>query len=577
MLERPAQKLKVDPDPPPNVRGAVLPVQRQTTSFSNWMKCAFVSAQGRSWISLRNPVAIVFAMLVLLQLGVATFSITALSAVRAYITGESLYSKGQKDAFLNLQTYLQTHDDAHYQLFLVDIAVPKGDNRARLALQQRTPDFEAARQGFLSAKNHPDDVNSMIWLFHWGQRVPFMARAVAVWTDADAGVEELRVLVSRARHQIMAGRIGSPEEVEMRASIPALNQRLTVLEKEFSDQLGQAARTTQSLLIALNVMVALVLIALGGRYMLRTTRIQRQNETDIRELVDAVGDAILACDDAHQIVLFNRGAEQILGCVASEAKGQPISRFLRGPLLQILSPNAEMRPSGTAHHLDAVRMNGEAVLLEASVSHVTTETKVLTIIACRDVTERDAAVEREKSTLLKQNLELSRTAHRDSLTGLPNRVALELSLEHAISAAKSLKSIASFAVLFLDLDGFKAVNDTLGHMAGDELLQHVSHRLKKSIRADDEVFRVSGDEFVVVAQADEDPCFGEILATRILRAVQEVYSLEGETLARVTVSIGIANFPGNGLDARALLLAADAAMYRAKQGGKNSYHVEVAS
>ena len=473
---------------------------------------------------------------------------------------------------LQLQTYLQSHDDADYQQFLAEIAVPQGDKRARIALQQSTPDIDAAREGFLSAKNHPDDIASMMWLFRWGQHVPFMARAIAHWTDADAGVEELRVLVTRVRTQLIAGRFNSPDVLAMRVGTPALNQRLTQLQRAFSDELGQAARTFQALLIALNLTVALMLIAVGGRYMFRTTRIQRQNEADIRALVNAVGDAILACDEAQQIVLFNRAAERMFGCKARDAKGQPISRFLSGPLSQALAPSVRKNSAGSVHRLGAVRFDGVAVQLEASVSHLTAAASVLTIIACRDVTERDAAQERERSRLSNHNLELTRKAHADALTGLPNRAALELSLQRSLSATSGGHR-APFAVLFLDLDGFKAVNDTLGHIAGDELLQHVACRLKKAVRLGDEVFRVSGDEFVVVAQTDEDPTVGEILAKRILGAVQKDYRLESDTLARVTVSVGVANFPGHGVDARALLMAADAAMYRAKQGGKNSLHV----
>lgn len=110
-------------------------------------------------------------------------------------------------------------------------------------------------------------------------------------------------------------------------------------------------------------------------------------------------------------------------------------------------------------------------------------------------------------------------------------------------------------------------------MAGDELLQHVAYRLKGATRDGDEVFRVSGDEFVVVARCDDDPHVGEVLSKRILAAVREAYVLDRDRLARVTVSVGVANFPEDGPDARALIMAADAAMYRAKQGGKNSYRV----
>jgi diguanylate cyclase (GGDEF)-like protein/PAS domain S-box-containing protein len=519
-----------------------------------------------------NSVAFVLATLVTLQLGVAAVSIYALSAMRAYVTGESLYSKGQKDAMLNLYAYLRSHDDNDYQRFLANIHVPTGDKQARLAMQQAVPDVEGARQGFLAAKNHPADIDSMIWLFRWGQHLPFIAPAIDVWTQADACVEELRLMVARARTQIVAGRYESLEQMEMQALTPALNEKLTRLESEFSEQLGQAARTLQALLLAVNAAVAVFLITAGGCYMCRTTRIQRRNEADVRELVDAVGDAILACDDGHRLAIFNRAAERMFGCDAQEALGQPISRFLKGFTGKNASPCAQQRTGNTVQRLNAVHFDGAAILIEASVSNITTGAGLLTIVTCRDVTERDAAQERERHAMSSRNCELVHTAHTDALTGLSNRAALELAFERLLGT-NSCGSRLRFAVLFLDLDGFKAVNDSLGHMVGDELLQHVARRLKQAARADDEVFRVSGDEFVVVARCDEDPQVGEVLSKRILAAVCEAYLLDGDALARITVSVGVANFPDDGLDARTLLSAADAAMYHAKRGGKNNYHV----
>ena len=459
--------------------GTPAPVTDPKPPSGTWsMPGGLAKASGVLRTVRRNPVALVFAMLVLLQLGVATVSINALSAVRAYVTGESLYSKGQKDALLKLQAYLQSHDDADYQEFLVHILVPKGDKRARLALQRDVPDIAGARQGFLSAKNHPDDVDSMIWLFRWGQHVPFMARAIAIWTEAAAAVDELNQLVTPARTQIVAGRFDSAEERAMRRGTPALNQRLTELESAFSDQLGQAARSLQVLLLALNGSLALVLIAAGGRYMVRTTRIQRQNEADLRRLIDAVGDAILACDEALRIVLFNRAAERMFGCKASDAKGLPMSRFLRGPLDQILAP--AVPDQSASNRLNAVRSDGVGFLLEASVSHIVTEASVLTIVACRDVTERDAAQERERNELSNHNLELTRLAHTDALTGLPNRAALELSLERALAPRESGDALVPFAMLFLDLDDFKPLNDRYGHQAGDAYLAAVAGVIERS-------------------------------------------------------------------------------------------------
>ena len=125
-----------------------------------------------------KSVGAVFGTIVLMQVALATLRIDILSSVRAYVSGESLYSKGQKDALLHVQSYLGSHSESDYQQFLAALAVPEGDAKARQALQQPVPDREAARDGFIAGLNNPDDVPGLIRLFVWAQDVPFMARAL---------------------------------------------------------------------------------------------------------------------------------------------------------------------------------------------------------------------------------------------------------------------------------------------------------------------------------------------------------------------------------------------------------------
>ncbi len=157
-----------------------------------------------------------------------------------------------------------------------------------------------------------------------------------------------------------------------------------------------------------------------------------------------------------------------------------------------------------------------------------------------------------------------RFARQDLLTGLPNRRALEGDLEQLIGGG----AVDRAAVLFVDLDGFKVINDTLGHEAGDNLLKLVSERLAGAMRERDLVARMSGDEFVVVAAGIRSRTEAGDVARRIFAALSQPFSLNGSDLG-VTVSIGIAFLPEDGGDARTLLRHADSAMYRVKRSGKN--------
>ena len=163
---------------------------------------------------------------------------------------------------------------------------------------------------------------------------------------------------------------------------------------------------------------------------------------------------------------------------------------------------------------------------------------------------------------------IHRLAHYDATTELPNRVLLQDRLLHTINRA--VRSNDRLALLFLDLDGFKAINDTFGHSAGDEVLRLISLRLMSRLRKADIVARVGGDEFAVVLGDVGQDSDVQGICDQLLQVITEPCELSGQS-ARVTTSIGIAMFPDDGSDVQTLLKHADAAMYQAKESGKNRY------
>jgi len=171
------------------------------------------------------------------------------------------------------------------------------------------------------------------------------------------------------------------------------------------------------------------------------------------------------------------------------------------------------------------------------------------------MTERKLALER-----------INRLALHDTLTGLPNRYNLQGRLDQALATAR--RDAAHLALMFIDMDRFKNINDTLGHHVGDGLLQEVAARLTASVRDSDVVARLGGDEFVVVLTGIEATAAGSV-ADKILETLGAAYRIETHEL-HVTTSIGIAVFPGDGDSAETLMRNADAAMYHAKSAGRNN-------
>jgi diguanylate cyclase (GGDEF)-like protein/PAS domain S-box-containing protein len=209
---------------------------------------------------------------------------------------------------------------------------------------------------------------------------------------------------------------------------------------------------------------------------------------------------------------------------------------------------------GTVRHISAVE--------RAIIDEHTNVSRVIGVNV--DVTERRQAEE----VLRNSEAQMTHSAHHDFLTGLPNRMLLNDRISQAIAAAP--RHHKHVAVLFLDLDGFKGINDSLGHPIGDKLLQSIAKRLANCVRSSDTVSRQGGDEFVVLlseVQHSEEAAF---TARRMLQAVAETHSIEQHEI-HVTTSIGVSVYPDDGLDAETLIKNADTAMYQAKEDGRQSY------
>ena len=179
------------------------------------------------------------------------------------------------------------------------------------------------------------------------------------------------------------------------------------------------------------------------------------------------------------------------------------------------------------------------------------------------------AIQRKvEAQLLEKQQRLDRLAHHDQLTGLPNRLFLAAHLPLAVE--ESRKTRTPLAVLFLDLDRFKHINDTHGHEMGDKLLQEVAQRIQSSVRADDIVVRMGGDEFVVILNKIKTVEQANETAARILASLNVPLVIADKPLV-TTVSIGLSMFPRDGDDVGALLRHSDTAMYQAKEYGRNNF------
>ncbi len=187
------------------------------------------------------------------------YTIRVLSGARAYINGESQYSKGQKDASAHLINYIYLENEADYSSFEREITVPIGDRIARMALSSNN-DNSDAEKGFLIAKNNRADIDDMVWLFNRFQHLPMFEKAISIWIDGDAMVKKLHQLGLLSHQKIIGKKISLAEKKSLILSISDISEQLTVKERAFSDTLGTICRTINLVVFIANVFISLIIV-----------------------------------------------------------------------------------------------------------------------------------------------------------------------------------------------------------------------------------------------------------------------------------------------------------------------------
>ncbi|HET9821387.1 MAG TPA: diguanylate cyclase [Burkholderiaceae bacterium] len=298
--------------------------------------------------------------------------------------------------------------------------------------------------------------------------------------------------------------------------------------------------------------------------------LQRQRmESQLREsrawldgTLRGISDAVVATDGSGTVRFINHVAEQLTGCLADAATGRPVHEVCRiesttdGPTLEQLLDEALAQGTPTARvHAQLRGRDGRLVPVDVQAAPARTDDghRLGGVLVLRDATER-----------LRAEAQLRALAQIDPLTGLHNRAALPERLDAMIATARRQGN--QLAVLFIDLDHFKQVNDDFGHEVGDAVLVEAAKRLRQALRTDDFLVRLGGDEFVLVAGHIDRSEAALELATRLLATLRPSHR-GGDALVRVTASIGIALFPDDSLATDELLRHADAAMYQAKRLG----------
>jgi diguanylate cyclase (GGDEF)-like protein/PAS domain S-box-containing protein len=515
---------------------------------------------------LRHAVWLV-VLAVACLLGLAYYGIHLLAAARAYVAGESAWSKAQKEAVYRLQRYSLTRDLTDWRAFQAELQVYQGDRAARLEMDQRKPDLARVHAAFLQGRNHPEDIGGMVHLYrNFGWTTP-VREAVGLWSRGDVLMDSVLATGDRIHTLVQAGVPDSRALTRELDVLAQANAELAPLEARFSAALVEAAHGARRLLVGALVLLAMALVlciaVIARRSAEQTNRLRRaltRGERQLRSLIQMAPMPLAIVRTVDNTFLY--------------ANNRALSLFkLRQTQVGTVPPrDLYYRPGDRDRFWSALLLDGRLQDFELQLQDVdgqpfwalVSAERVeyggadCVLIAVNNIEERRRAQDA-----------LRYRAFHDELTGLPNRAMFMDSLKRTMSRLDRRGS--SCSILFIDLDHFKEVNDTWGHAAGDVLLQQVAQRIRHAVREGDLVARLGGDEFVVLIEEATSPEELSAIAQNLIEALGRPCELSSEVLVRVTSSIGISTYPRHGRDLESLVQHADRAMYRAKAEGRNNF------
>jgi len=500
---------------------------------------------------------------------VAVGVIDLVAAGRAYVGGESTWSRAHHAAVFHLDHFAETGDPESLRLARTNLEIPLTDRLARLELEARDPDYERAKVLLEAAGNHPDDVPRMVRLFRYFRNWSDFSRAVELWTEADVWIIRLDQLVDELERLWNSPTQNAEQITSIRSELSLISQTLDETGRDFSAAVNDGSRWLSNLvfwttLCSLALLVTL-LIALFIWAMRDVRRSQRrfwntfEHAPVAMALVDSTG-SLMDVNDA-MCRFMERHRDQLIAASLTQFCDSRDRSVLRRTVFERNdSPHPLLNLESRY-----LRPDGSSVWGKLSIASLGEEIRGngLFVAVLEDVSE--------SRTL---SAELAYQAAHDQLTGLANRREFERELNHLLHDSGS--SSARHALGLIDLDQFKVVNDTFGHLAGDALLVRLAERIRQCLRDGDLLARLDGDQFGIILRHCEIETATRI-ANRLRDAVGEFPFSWEERQISVSASIGIVEINGSNRDASLLMQRVDLACYEAKDLGRNQVSVHAES
>ncbi|MEW9624877.1 putative bifunctional diguanylate cyclase/phosphodiesterase [Rhodanobacter geophilus] len=616
------------------------------------------------------PLAIALAFVIGLTLALTWGALQIQVTLAGFLNGESVWSKAQKQAVIDLEMYAQNGHADVLADYRKNMAVLAADRWARDSIASGHFDHAAVKQAFRSARVMPEAIDGMIFMLHYFPSAPYMNKAIEAWYSTDATIDGLDRIAGGLQRAYADGSVTPAMVAAARERIAESNRYIEPRSDVFSEQIADGAAWIGTVLFLTVLAATVVASLLWLRMARRILRSIRSSEERYRLLFDSANDAIVMIDESRgRILEANHTAKAWIGCAKGALVGRPFDGIFasglqthvgRGTIGVLLADDGNQRPveiesnlvtwSGRQVRQAIIRDISERVAMErerrvaaealagiaegviiadaerrvvsvnAAHAEITgfsahaqlgqrfdemrrmpdgeplpesiwiglaggrhwngevqsrrqdgsTYPEQLSISAIRDAQHHVlhyVAVFSNVHAAKAQRQRLEYMATHDPLTGLANRVAFERQCTAAIAAASRART--AVAVLFIDLDAFKIVNDSYSHALGDRVLQKVAERIGRQLSANDVAGRIGGDEFTVLLDRLELREDAGIVAEHLLASLSEPIIVDEYEIV-LSASIGIAGYPLDGGDATTLIANADAAMYAAKSSERNT-------
>ncbi|WP_372381914.1 putative bifunctional diguanylate cyclase/phosphodiesterase [Xanthomonas sp. NCPPB 1068] len=509
----------------------------------------------RGWLTL--PLALLIGMAVAMAV-ISALVIEIQSGATAWIVGESHWSKAQQESVYWLERYLGSGDPADLQAACRALEVPLGDRSARIAVEQPAIDWDTVYAGLAAGRNAREDMPQMVRLYRYGQRVPHLGEAIALWKQTDSDILQLNALADRAA-SAQATATPDPRTLQaLRDELHLLDARMRRIAAEFLVLLTRCARLLHDVMVVCSLATLLLVLTTCVLAMRRIRDYLLSHEGRFRTAFQQAALGMVKFDLRGHVLDANASMANILRYRPEELQACTLA--------QVMHPDDIVLDSRGMIDWPRLLQSGELRFLRAdggvmwgrwsaSLVEPGPEEPTLVLAVIEDVSHAHELAD-----------EVAYHARHDALTGLINRREIERRLLKLIEPPQS--SQLCHALCFVDLDHFKLVNDTFGHAVGDKFLCHFADVITMQLRPGDWLGRLGGDEFAILL-ANTDLAQAQALLERMHGVLGQPWSHQDGKPLTPSCSFGVVEVCHGASDVNALMTAADLACYAAKEEGRN--------